>query len=123
LYQGEPGAEGADRFALDKPPLPGSLLHFAEEREKRRRVMRRKHHHAPSLPLLHKLVEEREMELRDSRSWAQFTSFFAGWALSLTLSPLRGAGEFAIDLTALSPGLKIGRDQTIPEENPRLHID
>jgi len=35
-------------------------------------------------PLLHKHVEEREMELRSLSSWAQLTRFFAGWVLSPT---------------------------------------
>jgi hydrogenase maturation protein HypF len=38
-------------------------------------------------PLLHKCVEEREKELRDSSSWTQFSSIFAGWDFSSVLPP------------------------------------
>jgi hypothetical protein len=58
------------------------------------------------VPLLHKCVEEREVELGDSSSWAQLTSFFAGWVLSLTLSltlsPLREARESDTCMGAVS---------------------
>ncbi len=43
-------------------------------------------------PLLHKCVEEREMKLRRVCSWAQLTSFFAGWVLSLPSPRKAGRG-------------------------------
>jgi hypothetical protein len=53
-------------------------------------------------PLLHKLVEERELASRYFSSWEQLTNFFAGWVLSLTLCPQGGARESASRVGAVS---------------------